>query len=189
MRIILASSSPRRQELLRRIGVEFEVIPSKIVEKDVECGREPVEFIKCLSFKKAKEVYERTFEERLVIGADTVVVYKGEIIGKPKTPKEAKEFLMMLSGDSHEVYTGVNFVWDGGEQFLYDRTVVWFREIPEDIIDRYISMGSPFDKAGGYGIQDLGSVFVERIEGDFYNVMGFPIGKVWKFLYENGWWK
>ncbi len=189
MRIILASSSPRRQDLLRRIGIDFEVIPSKVVEERIECEKDPVEFVKCLSSKKAKEVYERTFEERLVIGADTIVVFKGKIMGKPKTPEEARRYLKALSEESHEVYSGVYFVWDGGEHFIFDKTVVWFRKLPEEIIDKYISTGSPFDKAGGYGIQDLGSVFVEKIEGDFYNVMGFPIGKVWEFLYKKGWWK
>jgi len=189
MRIILASSSLRRQELLRKIGIEFEVIPSKITEDKVEHKEDPVEFVKSLSCEKAKEVYERTFEERLVIGADTIVVFKGKIMGKPKTPEEAKNYLMALSRDKHEVYTGVYFVWDEGEHFLFDKTVVWFRELPEYIIDKYITTANPFDKAGGYGIQDLGSVFVEKIEGDFYNVMGLPIGKVWKFLYEKGWWR
>ncbi|MCD6450663.1 MAG: septum formation protein Maf [Thermotogaceae bacterium] len=189
MRIILASSSPRRKELLKRIGIDFEVIPPKTTEENMKCKKDPAELVKYLSFKKAKEVYERTFDERLVIAADTIVVFNGKILGKPKTPQEAKNFLITLSGKSHEVYTGVYFIWDGGEHFLSEKTAVWFRKLPDYIVDKYIKIGSPFDKAGGYGIQDLGSVFVEKIEGDFYNVMGFPIGKVWSFLYKKGWWR
>lgn len=187
MRIILASSSPRRVEILKKIGLDFDVIPSRIVEHSE--GRDFGEMVESLAMRKAKEVFERTFDERLVIGADTTVVLDGEVLGKPKNFEEAEEFLRKLSGRIHEVYTGVAFVWNEGEHSFHEKTIVKFRELPDELVKRYVSSGSPMDKAGGYGIQDLGSVFVESIEGDFYNVMGLPIGRVWKFLFEKGWWK
>ncbi len=187
MRIILASSSPRRAELMRKLGMNFDVVPSKVEEK-LE-GEDFKDMVEKVALEKAKEVFERTFEERIVIGADTIVVIDREVLGKPRDFDEAKRFLKKLSGRVHEVYTGVAFVWSNGEHSFHEKTVVRFREIPESLIEMYVSSGSPLDKAGGYGIQDFGAIFVERIEGDFYNVMGFPIGKVWEFLFNKGWWK
>ncbi len=187
MRVILASSSPRRAEILKKIGIDFDVIPSRINEEldEGEFG----EVVENLAKRKAKEVFERTFDERIVIGADTVVVLNGKIFGKPNGFEDARNFLKALSGKSHEVYTGVAFVWNSGEYSFHERTVVKFRELPDELVEKYVRSGSPMDKAGGYGIQDLGAVFVEKIEGDFYNVMGLPIGRVWEFLFKKGWWR
>ncbi len=186
MRIILASSSPRRKKLMELLGIDFEVIPSRVKEKfeggDIE--RE----VERIALEKAKEVYERTFEERLVIGADTVVVLEGEILGKPRDFDEAKEFLKKLSGKKHLVYTGVAFVWEDDFETFHEKTEVKFRTLPEKLIDVYVERYRPLDKAGSYGIQDLGAVFVEKIVGDYYNVMGLPIGRVWEFLNSRGWW-
>ncbi len=187
MRIILASSSPRRVDILKRIGLDFDVIPSRITEhlEEGDFGN----IVENLAMEKAREVFNRTFDERLVIGADTIVVLEGEVLGKPRSFEEAEEFLRRLSGKVHEVYTGVAFVWNNGEHSFHEKTVVEFRNLPDELVEKYVNSGSPMDKAGGYGIQDLGSVFVKRIEGDFYNVMGLPVGKVWEFLFEKGWWK
>lgn len=187
MRIILASSSPRRKYLMERLGIDFEVIPSRAKE-EIE-GEDYGEIVENIALRKAVEVYERTFEERVVIGADTIVVLDGEILGKPKNLDEARKFLKKLSGREHVVYTGVAFVWKDGEHTFHDRTTVKFRDLPDELVEKYLKVGNPLDKAGAYGIQDLGAVFVERIEGDFYTVMGLPIGKVWEFMYEKGWWR
>jgi len=187
VRIILASSSPRRKELMRRLGIEFEVIPSRV--KEILEGEEWGETVERLALQKAREVFERTFEERVVIGADTIVVVNGRVLGKPRDFQQAKEFLKMLSGREHTVYTGVAFVWNEGEHSFHEKTIVKFRDLPDDLIEKYVESGSPMDKAGAYGIQDLGAVFVERVEGDFYTVMGLPIGRVWEFMYEKGWWR
>lgn len=187
MRIILASSSPRRVEILKKIGLNFDVIPSRVIEH-LEKG-DFGEMVENLAMEKAKEVFNRTFDERLVIGADTVVVFNDEVLGKPRDFEEAERFLKRLSGKTHKVYTGVAFVWNNGEYSFHEKTVVKFRNLPDELVKKYVSSGSPMDKAGGYGIQDLGSVFVEKVDGDFYNVMGLPIGKVWEFLYKKGWWK
>ncbi len=188
MRLILASSSPRRRDLMKLLGVDFEVISSRVKEvltEEANFGS----LVEKLALKKAEEVYERTFEERLVIGADTIVVLENRILGKPSDLEEAREFLKILSGKEHVVYSGVAFVWDEGKHTLHESTKVKFRNLPEDLIDFYVENYRPLDKAGAYGIQDLGAVFVERIEGDYYTVMGLPIGKVWEFLNEKGWWK
>ena len=188
MRIILASSSPRRKRLFEILGMNYEVIPPRVKE-DYDEYEGFGELVESLALKKAREVFERTFEDRIVIGADTIVVYKGEILGKPSTIEEAKDFLRKLSGDWHEVYTGVAVVWNEGEHAFHEKTKVWFRNLPEELITRYAESGIPLDKAGAYGIQDLGAVFVERIEGDFYTVVGLPVGKVWEFFMKMGWWR
>ncbi|PLV55786.1 Maf family nucleotide pyrophosphatase [Thermotoga sp. SG1] len=187
MRIILASSSPRRKELMKLLGIEFEIKPPEI---DENVSGEPAEVVKELSLKKAAHVFQREGSENvLVIGSDTVVVLDGKILGKPKTEEEAKEFLKRLSGRWHTVYTGVAFVSNSEKDVFVSSTRVKFRDIPDEVIDYYVENYHPFDKAGGYGIQDFAAVFVEKMEGDFFTVMGFPVGLVWQYLYEKGWWK
>ena len=117
----------------------------------------------------------------MVIGADTVVAYKGQILGKPSDEEDARRMLSMLSGQTHEVYTGVCVIEDGQIKTFYEETKVTFYEISEDEIDRYIGTGEPMDKAGSYGIQGKAAVFIKGIEGDYYNVVGFPIAR---FLHE-----
>ena len=174
MRIILASSSPRRRELLEGLKVRnLEIIPAR--------GRElphpelaPVELVRELARAKAQEIAENN-PDAVVIGADTVVSVDGTVLGKPVSESDAGRMLSLLSGRSHEVLTGVCVIKNGAAQSFVERTVVHFREIDRDEITAYIESGEPLDKAGAYGIQGLGKLFVAGIEGDFFNVMGLPV--------------
>ncbi len=188
MRIILASASKRRKYLMGLLGIEFEVLPSRVKEEIDDTRKDYENVVKELALKKAMEVFDRTFEDRVVVGADTIVVKDGKIYGKPRDVEEARRFLKELSGNKHVVYTGVAVVSMEGETVFCEKTTVWFRKLPDDLIDLYIERFHPLDKAGAYGIQDLGAIFVEKIEGDFYTVMGLPIGRLWKVFYEKGWW-
>ncbi len=178
--LILASQSPRRSQLLKQMGFMFEVMTSPVDENtDVE---DPVEVVKTLSRMKAEAVLSK-ISEGLIIGADTVVALKGKILGKPSDRKEAKDMLRQLSCNTHEVFTGFTMIEVGGRSVSdYERTAVTFHEIDDWEMDYYIATGSPFDKAGGYGIQDRSGLFVEKIEGCFYNVVGFPLTKFYKQL-------
>lgn len=176
--IILASQSPRRAHLLRQIGLDFTIQPSS-VEEIIEAHASFENNVKRLSLLKAEEI-ARTNEEGIVIGSDTIVVVDDAVLGKPTSPDDAKEMLRKLSGRSHSVYTGFAFVDAKTKKnyIAFAKTVVWFREITTEEIDRYVASGSPMDKAGAYGIQDdFGAVFVEKIEGDYYTVVGFPLSK------------
>lgn len=178
--LILASSSPRRKELIKRSGLQFLALNPRYEEEKIDGN-----ILSCVSNIAKAKVYSisDTVTDRPIIGADTIVVLEGKPMGKPKTSQEAKKMLAMLSGKWHEVYTGVYILYNDKENDSFiECTKVKFRNIPEEVIDHYVSTGSPFDKAGGYGIQDTGSIFIERIEGDFYNVMGLPIEKIWECL-------
>ncbi len=171
-RLILASASPRRKELLIKQGFEFEIITADIDERKIEKRfSEPQEAVKQLAYEKARAVFEEN-TEAVVIGADTVVVFKGKTLGKPKDKEEAYEMLSSLSGNEHEVYTGVAVISKEETVIFADRTAVLFKKLSEKDINAYIATGSPFDKAGSYGIQD--SDFVKEIQGGFDNVMGLP---------------
>lgn len=177
-KIILASSSPRRRILLKQLGIDFEICESKINE-DIDNIKSPIEHVKTLSFLKAEEIAE-TIEDGFVIGADTVVVIDGKILGKPKDNVDAERMLKLLSGRTHDVYTGFTIYDKPSDQFItdYELTNVTFRNLTVDEINEYIRSGSPLDKAGAYGIQDdFGAVFIEKINGCFYNVVGFPLTK------------
>lgn len=176
--IILASASPRRQLLLKQIGIKFEAIESGINE-DLPDGMSPVEHVLTLSAAKAEKV-SQGITDGFVIGADTIVVADGRILGKPRDPAEAAGMLRLLSARTHEVYTGFAIVdKPTGKIFSdYERTEVTFRELLNFEIEQYVKTGSPLDKAGAYGIQDdYGAVFISRINGCFYNVVGFPLTK------------
>ena len=177
--IILASNSPRRKEILQLADLDFDVRPSNAEE--ITTKTIPYEVVMELASIKAKDVYEKTDKQSMVIGADTVVVYQGKILGKPADEVDAKRTLMMLSGQTHEVYTGVCVIEDGQIKTFYEETKVTFYEISESEIDHYIKTGEPMDKAGAYGIQGKAAVFIKGIEGDYYNVVGFPIAR---FLHE-----
>jgi len=174
MKLILASSSPRRIELLRRLGLDFEVVKplweTRVIDDD------PVEVAELTALEKARAV-AGGFTEGLVIGADTIVVIDDEILGKPRDGEEARLFLRKLSGRVHRVITGIAVVdaGRGREEVDHEVTEVKFKELSEEEIELYIASGEPFDKAGGYGIQGLGSLFVEWIKGDYFNVVGLPI--------------
>ncbi|MHA1617549.1 MAG: Maf family protein [Candidatus Njordarchaeales archaeon] len=183
--LILASSSPRRIQILKQLGINFRVFEppweTRIVSDD------PVEVVRYTALEKARSV-AGFFTEGLVVAADTIVVIDGEILGKPRSSEEAKSFLKKLSGRTHEVITGLAIIDAATNKERVDHEVsrVKFKELTEDEISLYIMSGEPFDKAGGYGIQGLAALFIEKIEGDYYNVVGLPIRKLYEMLKEFG---
>jgi septum formation protein len=187
--IVLASASPRRKSLLTQIGMEFIVVPSAFPEESVLRTLPPAEYVQTLATSKAQWVACQVEETALVIGADTVVVWDGEIFNKPTSPAEAMTMLQTLSGKTHTVYTGVALVTAGGKvvKTAVQNTDVTFRTLTEREITAYIATGSPLDKAGAYGIQDdFGAVFVEKIQGCYYNVVGLPLSLLYTMLKEFG---
>ncbi|MDO8715632.1 MAG: Maf family protein [Dehalococcoidales bacterium] len=185
-KIILASSSPRRKELLEKIGLKFEVEPGDC-EEIVDTDLEPHEMVRKLSREKAEAV-ARKHNNGVIIAADTVVLMDGKILGKPKSPTEAKNMLRALSGKSHVVITGFTIIDESQRRILSKavETKVSIRELNPAEIDAYVKSGEPLDKAGGYGIQGLGSVIVEKIEGDYFNVVGLPLSALAESLKEFG---
>ena len=185
MKLILASSSPRRIELLRKLGLEFEVMPpiweTKIISDD------PVEVAEYIALEKARAV-AGFLTEGIVIGADTIVYVDGRMLGKPKDVEEAKMFLRMLSGKVHDVITGIALINAANNREIVDHeiTKVKFRELSDEEINWYVSTGEPLDKAGAYAIQGLGCLFIEKIEGDFFNVVGLPLAKLYVMLKQMG---
>ncbi len=176
--IILASASQRRQQLLRQIGLEFQIRESG-VDEVFDATKSVSENVERLALEKARFVGNGT-TEAFIIGADTVVVLEEEILGKPKDFQEAVSMLSKLSGKTHRVYTGFSILDKPTDTFKtsHEITKVTFRKLAQDEIEEYVKAGSPMDKAGAYGIQDdYGAVFVERIEGCYYNVVGFPLAK------------
>lgn len=183
MNIILASASPRRKELLEQIGLSFTVIPAKGEERITK--KLPREVVMELSGQKAEEVAERLKTQgtdALVIGADTVVVYQDRILGKPKDEQDAFFMLKNLSGKKHEVYTGVTLLDTaaGRRESFFERTEVVMYPIREEEIRSYIATGEPMDKAGAYGIQGIGAKFIQKIEGDYCNVVGLPLSRIYQ---------
>lgn len=176
--MILASGSPRRRMLLESLGLKFEVIPPPDEERIVT-GDDPRRVAENLAIQKARRVSELV-PPALILAADTIVVKDGEIMGKPCDREDAVEMLRRLSGGEHQVITGVCLIDVAGRRELVDSevTTVYFRQLSELEISRYVDSGEPFDKAGGYGIQGLGGVLVSRIEGCFYNVVGLPLSKL-----------
>ncbi|WP_443943821.1 Maf family protein [Pedobacter sp. AW1-32] len=183
--LILASKSPRRQELLKLLGFEFS-IELKDVDESYPEGLTPPEIAVYISEKKAKAFSSDT---KTVITADTIVALNGEILGKPSNRAHAQEMLRKLSGSTHEVFTGVTLVKGNTARSFYDRTEVTCRAVSEAEIDFYIDNFNPFDKAGSYGIQDWwGLVVVQQIRGSYTNVMGLPTEKLYQellFLFDN----
>ena len=178
--IVLASQSPRRRELLSKCKVPFlDVKPNsdEIINNDIPLN----EAIALLAEEKALSVFER-YPQALIIGADTIVVDNKEILGKPKDEEDAFRMLKRLSGKRHLVITGVALISEEERLRFYDETVVEFYELSDDMINEYIRSKEPMDKAGAYGIHGNGGLFVKRIEGDFYSVMGLPIARIYKLL-------
>ena len=186
MKIILASASPRRRELLTQMGLEFEVRPS--CGEEVITARTPAEAVMELAGQKAAEIAgieasERPGEDLLVIGADTVVSVDGAILGKPGTPERAAGMIRRISGRSHQVYTGVSLILclEGGRTREYafaEKTDVHVYPMDEDEIRAYAESGEPLDKAGGYGIQGRFAAYIRGIDGDYGNVVGLPLGRL-----------
>lgn len=176
-KFVLASKSPRRCELLRNLDVDFEVMVSGADESVVPKDLPPQLYVQELAVLKGTSVSSSCGKNRYVIAADTVVVYNGEIIGKPKDSQDAERMLSMFSGATHQVYTGFSITDSSSGKTVsgYELTEVRFRNLSREEKDAYISSGAPFDKAGGYGIQGRAGLFVEGIDGDFFNVVGLPI--------------
>ncbi len=183
--MILASASPRRKEILENFGFSFKTIVKNIDEISDKTRAE--EKILEIAEKKARAA-AIDFPDENVVGADTVVVVDGKILGKPKDEKEAFSMLKSLSGRSHEVITAFSFININKNISYsdYEITKVYFKNLTDDEINWYINTKEPMDKAGAYGIQGKGAFFVEKIEGDFFSVMGFPLGKFVRFLNKTG---
>lgn len=188
-RLVLASSSPRRRELLGRIGLHPEIIPSTVEERVTDT--DPVRVVESLSLQKAGDVAEKCREERpeeetVIIGADTVVAIDGVILGKPADREDAIRMITLLQGRTHQVYTGVTLIADGkGEQKVHtfwEETHVTVYPMDEEEIRGYVSSGEPDDKAGAYGIQGRFAAYIEKIDGDYSNVVGLPTGRVYQEL-------
>ena len=183
-KIILASASPRRKELMKQAGLEFDVCVSTKEEKKGPWG--PEEMVRRLSRQKAQDVAERYAEDCIVIGADTVVACDQEILGKPADDQDAFRMLHMLQGRTHEVYTGVTIVegsLDSGKTTVFaEKTEVTMYPMSDQMIWDYIRTGESSDKAGAYGIQGKAAVFIKSIKGDYNNVVGLPVAAVWQYL-------
>ncbi len=181
MKYILASASPRRKELLARTGIPFTVIPSRIPETITES--EPSAIVMELASQKAMDVWKNHADmDDVVIGADTIVVYKDEILGKPADESEALDMLSMLADRTHQVYTGVSIIHGAQINTFYECTQVTLYPIYREDLLRYIATGDPLDKAGAYGIQGDFSIHVKSIQGEYNNVVGLPIGRLYQEL-------
>lgn len=185
MKLILASGSPRRAELLEKMGLTFQVEPSN-TDEILEPGLTPQQEVVHLSLGKAKAVAAGHSEPAVVLSADTVVELDGKILGKPHSEAEAAEMLRALSGRSHRVLTGVTVMGPEGTMTHCEETEVYFRTLTEEEIRWYVGTGEPMDKAGAYGIQGYAAMFVEKIHGDYYNVMGLPVCRVGLMLRQAG---
>lgn len=188
-KVVLASASPRRRDLLQQVNIEFEICPSQIEEHMI--AGEPQQTVMSLASQKAMDVAQRVLtenDERIVLGADTIVAYQGKILGKPQDAKDAFKMLDMLSGHIHQVYTGVCMIenTDGvlNKHTFYEQTDVKMYPLSQTQINQYIASGEPMDKAGSYGIQGMGAAFIESIHGDYNNVVGLPVSKIWQYLYQ-----
>lgn len=187
-KIILASASPRRRELLAQIGMDFEIIPSNIEEKTT--SHVPFEMVMELSEMKAIDTFRKLSEEKrnsaIVVGADTVVALENQIMGKPGSRKAAENMLSLLQGETHQVYTGVTLIWQKEKEkqpskiSFYEKTEVSMYPMSMQEISGYVDTGEPMDKAGAYGIQGKCAAFIKGICGDYYNVVGLPISRLYQ---------
>ena len=184
-RIILASTSPRRIEILKKAGIQFEVVAPEY-EEEMNLTMPPQELVKHLARRKATSIAHK-YPDAIIIGADTFVVLDNIIFGKPKTPQRAKEMLLALNGKAHQVMTGLAVLDTKIKKEFSDVDISRVREkkISEQEIDTYIATGEPLDKAAAYAIQGRGAKFIERIEGDIYSIMGLPLDLLMKMFREN----
>jgi septum formation protein len=193
MKVILASKSPRRREILEQMGFSFEIIPA--IGEEIIQDTDPAKVVESLSAQKASEVAERcaeSVESLLIIGSDTVVAKDGAILGKPKDEADAARMLRGLSGREHSVFTGVTLIYiePGKEKTVKtfsEETKVSFYPMSEEEIQAYIASGEPMDKAGAYGIQGKAFVYIRGIEGDYYNVVGLPAARIYQELKKEQW--
>jgi len=184
LEIILASSSPRRKELLEQLGLSFKIISSNVDEIAEEENAHLL--VEKLAETKAREVAWKCQPGYLIIGADTIVCLESEILGKPKDEAEAFEMLKKLSGKTHKVITGIALIEApcGRSIISHEETLVKFRDLEDEEIKAYIRSGEPMDKAGAYGIQKIGAILVERIDGCYFNIVGLPLTRLTKMLKE-----
>jgi septum formation protein len=183
--IVLASQSPRRAELIARLGLEFDIEPADI-DESYRPGEDPPAHAERLAREKA-QVIARTHPHALVVGSDTIVVIDGDVLGKPKDRAQAVEMLMRLSGRDHEVCTGIAVALGGRVESGIERVRVSFRALDAHAAEQYVATGEPMDKAGAYGIQGFGSAIVEGIEGDYFAVMGLPVVRMLALVERFGW--
>lgn len=184
MKLILASKSPRRHDILNWMGIPFET--EVCTDPEVNPGNlSGAETVCMLAYHKASYVRNLRPDD-YILGADTIVMLDGEILGKPSSPEQAKLYLEKLSGRVHTVYTGVALLHGSYEDVRSDATRVTFRKLSPEEIDWYVSTGEPLDKAGAYGVQGLASVFVEQIDGNYFNVIGLPAPVVYDMLIKAG---
>ncbi len=191
LKLVLASESPRRIELLKQIGIDFDIIPANIDESPkefAEAGKYAMEMSRRKALSVAEDIRTKVSGGTLVLGADTIVAVDGLILGKPTDSADAEHMLKLLENKWHEVITGITLVQTSNLEIISDMEVtrVKFSAYPEGFLARYIASGEPFDKAGGYGIQGLGSLMVERIEGCYFNVMGLPLFRLSRILERQG---
>lgn len=182
-RIVLASGSPRRAEILRRLGLPFRVrVPE--MDESLQARETPPAAAERLARAKAREGTE---PGALALGCDTLVVHRGAILGKPASRPEALQMLARLSGSEHLVHTGIALARPGRVESAVETTRVWFRPLSRRELEEYVETGEPMDKAGAYGIQAFGAAMVDRIEGDYWNVMGLPVQRLLELLRRFGW--
>ncbi len=186
MPVYLASSSPRRRMLLEQLGLPFTVVVPR-VQEEVEEGLPPHHLVEMLALRKAKAVAP-SIPRGVVVAADTVVVWERKILGKPADAREAGEMLSLLSGNEHEVFTGVAVMEkpSGRRVVTHERTLVKFRPLSKEEIDKYVATGEPLDKAGAYAAQGLGAIFIAGIKGCYFNVVGLPLARLALVLKEFG---
>lgn len=182
--LILASSSPRRKLLLENLHLTFQVTSSD-VDESFDPMLVPAEIVMELANRKAKAVFEGS-PSSFVIGADTIVVADGVVLGKPKGKQEAFEMLKKLSGKQHDVFTGVSILSPQSSSSFYEKTEVMFWELTDAEIEAYVQTGEPLDKAGAYGIQEFGSMLVKEIKGDYFAVVGLPVSRTIRELKKAG---
>ncbi len=180
MKLILASGSPRRKELLALLNIPFEVVVSNFDER-IDQDKKLEDEIKRLSFGKAKSVFEKN-EDAVVIGADTIVTIDNKVLGKPKDQEDAKRMLTLLSNNVHTVITGVTIMSKDKTETFASSSKVYFDQLTDDEIKEYILTKEPMDKAGAYAIQGIGSKFIKKIEGDYYSIVGLPINQIYQKL-------
>ncbi|MGN1401315.1 MAG: Maf family protein [Bacillus sp. (in: firmicutes)] len=174
--VILASSSPRRRQLLTLLDIPFTTYSTDI-DESLSPNTPPDEAVEILAEKKAAAAFQ-THDDSVILGCDTIVVYDGEILGKPRDSAEAYATLSRLSGHTHSVYTGVCIMSKEKSRCFHVKTEVTFWKLTDEDINAYIDSNAPFDKAGSYGIQDKGALFVKEIKGDYYSVMGLPVSRL-----------
>lgn len=182
--LILASASPRRRQLLRQLGLEFEVRPQSC--REASQARDPADYVLDIALQKARAAQAQAGPEDLILAADTAVCLDDRILGKPADARDACRMLALLSGKTHRVCTGLCLLKGGQSWQCRQQTAVTFYPLSPRLIDWYVSTGEPLDKAGAYGIQGKGALLVEKIEGDFYNVVGLPLAPLARMLSRAG---